>query len=129
MEQDDTDYEPEDVESEAPTPKKGQKKKEEPDPGVAMGTEIEDFLQPDGKQVYIELDKVRIDQKKTKEQISRQDPKLLVKRMEPLEAAPTTRPIHVVLWKDESMFAADCLSYPLPEPSRMDLSFIHRWRL
>ena len=62
----DTDYEPEHVESEAGTPKKGRKKKEELDPGLTMGIYIEDFLQPDGKQVEIELDKVRIDQEKTK---------------------------------------------------------------
>ena len=128
-EREDTDYDPEEEESEAGTPKKGRKKKEQPDPGLTMGTDIEDFLQPDGKQVEIELNKVRIDQEKTKGQIRRKDPKLLVKRIESLEAAPPTRPIHVVLWEDNSMFPADCSSFSLREPSRMDLSSIHRWRL
>ena len=62
-----------------------------------MGTDIEHYLQAEGKQVEIELDKVRMDHEKTKGQIRRQDPKLLVKRMESLEAAPPTRPMHVVL--------------------------------
>ena len=62
-----------------------------------MGTDIEHYLQAEGKQVEIELDKVRMDHEKTKGQIRRQDPKLLVKRMESLKAAPPTRPIHVVL--------------------------------
>ena len=128
-EQEDTDYEPEDVECEVGTPKKGRKKKEEPDTGLTMGRDIEDFLQPDGKQVEVELNKVRIDQEKTKGQIRRQDPKLLVKRMESLEAAPPTRPIHVLLWKDNSMFPDYWLSFSLREPSRMNLTSILRWRL
>ena len=74
----DTDYDPEEEESEPGTPRKGRKKKEKPDPGLTMGTDIEDFLQPDGKQVEIELSKVRIDEEKTKGQIRRQDPKLLL---------------------------------------------------
>ena len=43
-----------------------------------MGTDIEDFHQRNEKQVEIELDKVMIDQEKTKEQIGRQDSNLLV---------------------------------------------------
>ena len=57
----DTNHDPEESESETGTPKKGRKKKETPDPGLTMGTDIEDYLQPDGKQVETELDKVRID--------------------------------------------------------------------
>ena len=57
----DTDYEPEELESEAGTPKKGRKKKETADPGLTMGTDIEDHLKPGGKQVEVELDNVRID--------------------------------------------------------------------
>ena len=68
-EREDTNYEPEDVESEAGTLKKGWKKKGEPDPGLTMGTDIGDFLQPDGEQVEIELDKARINQGKMKGQI------------------------------------------------------------
>ena len=103
----DTDYDPEESESETGTPKKGRKKKATPDPGLTMGTDIEDYLKPDGKQVEIELSKVRIDQEKTKGQIRRKDAKLLQKRIQSLEAAPPTRPIHVVLWEDNSMFPID----------------------
>ena len=77
----------------------------------------------------IVLSKVRIDQERTKGQIRREESKLLLKRIESLEAAPPTRPIHVVHWEDNSMFPTDCLSFSLCEPSRMDLSSIHRWRL
>ena len=100
----DTDYDPEESESETGTPRKRRKKKETPDPGVKMGTDIEDHLQPDGKQVKIELSKVRIAQEKTKGQIRQKDAKLLQKRIETLEAARPTRPIHVVLWEDNSIF-------------------------
>ena len=96
----DTDYDPEESESETGTPKKGRKKEETPDPGLTVGTDIEDHLKPDGKQVEIKLSKVRIVQEKTKGQIRRKDAKLLQKRIESLEAAPPTRPIHVVLWED-----------------------------
>ena len=65
-EREDIDYDPEESESEPGTPKKGRKKKETPDPGLTMGTDIEDHLKPDGKQVEVELDNVRIDHKKTK---------------------------------------------------------------
>ena len=78
----DTDYDPEEEESQSGTPKKGQKKKEQPNPGLTMGTDIENFLQPDGKQDEIELNKVRIDQERTKGQIRQKHPKLLVKRKE-----------------------------------------------
>ena len=62
----DTDHDPEESESETGTPKKGRKKKETLDPGLTMGTDVEDFsLQPDGKQVEVELDNLRIDQEKT----------------------------------------------------------------
>ena len=125
----DTDYDPGEPESEAGTPKKGRKKKETPDPGLTMGTEIEDHLKPDGKQVDIELDEVRIDEEKTKGHIRRKDAKLLQKRIESLEAAPPRGPIHVVLWDHNSMFPSDCSFFSLPEPSRMDLSSIRRWRL
>ena len=121
----DTDYNSEEEESQTGTPKKGRKKKENWDPGLTMGTDIEDFLQPDGKQVEIELSKVRIDQEKIKGQIRRDDPKLLLKRIDSLQA----RTIHVVLSEDNSMFPTHCLSFALREPSRMDLSSIHRWRL
>ena len=99
----DIDYDPEEWESEAGTPKKGRTKKETQDPGLTMGTDIEDHLRPDGKQVEVELDNVRIDQEKTKGQMRRKDAKLLQKRIESLEAAPQTGPIHVVLWEDNSM--------------------------
>ena len=125
----DTDYDPVESESQTGTPKKGRKKKETPDPGLTMGTDTEDHPKPDGKQVEIELSKVRIDQEKTKGQIRRKDAKLLQKRIESLEAAPPTGPIHVVLWEDNSMFPTDCSFFSLCEPSRMDLSFICRWRL
>ena len=125
----DTDFEPEDVESETGTPEKGRKKKEQPDPGLTMRTDIEYLLEPDGKQVEIELNKVRIEQEKTKGKITRQDPKLLVERRESLEAAPPTHFIHVILWEANSMIPADCLSFSLPGPSRMDLSSIDRWQL
>ena len=69
--------------------------------------DIQDFLQPDGKQVEIELSKVRIDQQKTRGQIRKKDRRLLLKRIEPLEATPPTRPIHTVLREDNSMFPTD----------------------
>ena len=122
----DTDYDPEESESQTGTPKKGRKKKETPDPGLTMGTDIEDHLKPDGKQVEIELTKVGMDQEKTKGQIRRKDAKLLQKRIESLEAAPPTRPIHVVLWEDNTMFSTDCSLFSMREPSRMDLSSIRR---
>ena len=62
-------YDPGTSGSEAGTPKRGRKKKETPDPGLTMGTDIEDNLKPDGRQVEVELDSVRMDQEKTKGQI------------------------------------------------------------
>ena len=125
----DTDYDPEESESETGTTKKGWKKKETPDPGLTMGIDIEHHLQPDGKQVEIELSKVRIDQEKTKGQSRRKDAKLLQKRIESIEAPPPTHPIHVVLWNNNSVFPTDSSSFSLREPSCMDLSSIHGWRL
>ena len=93
----DTDYDPEESESKTGTPKKGRKKKGTPDSGLKMGTDIQDHLQPDGKQVEIEQSKVRIDQGKTEGQIRPKDAKLLQRRIESLEAAPQTSSIHVVL--------------------------------
>ena len=121
----DTDHDPEESESETGTPKKGRKKKETPDPGLTMGRDIEDHLQPDGNQVEIHVSKVKIDQEKTKGQIRRKDAKLLQKRIESLEAAPPTHPVHVVLWEYYSMFPIDSSSFSLREPARMDLSSIH----
>ena len=73
------------------------------------------------------MSKVRIDQETTKGQTRRKDPKLLLKRIESLEAAPPTRPIHVVLWEDNNMSPADCSLFSLREPSRMNLSSMQRW--
>ena len=73
----DINYDPEELESEARTPKKGQKKKETPDPGLTMSTHIEHDLKPDGEQVEVKLDNMRIHQKKTTGQIRRKDAKLL----------------------------------------------------
>ena len=128
-EQEDINHDPEEWESEAGTPKKGRKKKDTPDSGLTMGTDIEDHLKPDGKQVEVELDNVRIDQEKTKGQIRRKDAKLLQKRIESLEAAPPTGPIHVVLLEDNSMLSTNCSFFSLREPSCMDLFHICRWRL
>ena len=100
-----------------------------PDPGLTMGTDIEDHLKPDGKQLQVELDNVRIDQEKTKGQVRRKDAKLLQMRIESLEAAPLTGPKNVVLWEDNSMLPTDCSFFSLRVPSRMDLSHICRWRL
>ena len=61
----------------------------------------------------VELDNVRIDQRKTKGQIRRKGAKLLQKRIESLEAAQPTRPIHVVLWEDNSMLPTNCLFFSL----------------
>ena len=77
----------------------------------------------------VELDNVRNDQEKTKGQIRRKDTKLLQKRIESLEAAPPTGPLHVVLWEDNSMLPTDCSLFLLREPSRIDVSHICRWRL
>ena len=97
QEREHTDYDPGTSGSESGTPKKGRKKKETPDPGLTLGTDIEDHLKPDGRQVDVELDNLRIDQEKTKGQIRRKDTKLLQKPVESLEAAPPTGPLHVVL--------------------------------
>ena len=128
-EREDFDYDPGTSESEAGTPKRGRKKKETPDPGLTMGTDIEDHLKPDGRQVEVELENVRIEQARTKGQIRRKDVKLLQKHIESLEAARPTGPIHVVLWEDNSMLPTDCSLFSLREPSRMDVSHICRWRL
>ena len=125
----DTDHDPEESESETGAPKEGRKKEETPDPGLTMGTDIEDYPQPDGKQVEVELDNMRIHQEKTEGQIRRKDAKLLQKSIESLEAAPPTGPTHVVFWEDNSMSPTDCSLFSLREPSRMDLSSIRRWRL
>ena len=128
-EQEDTDYDPGTSGSEARTPKKGRKKKKTPDPGLTLGTDIEDHLKLDGRQVEVEVDNVRIDEEKTKGQIRRKDTKLLPKRIESLEAAPPTGPLHVVLWEDNSMLSTDCSLFLLREPSRIDVSHICRWQL
>ena len=128
-EREDTEYDPGTSGSEVRTPKKGRKKKKTPDPGLILGTDIEDHLEPDGRQVEVELDKGRIDQEKTKGQIRRNDTKLLQKRIESLEAAPPTGPLHVVLWEDNSMLPTDCSLFSVCEPSRMDVSHICRRRL
>ena len=109
--------------------KKGRKKKETPDPGLTLGTDIEDHLKQDGRQVEVELDNVRINQEKTKGQIRQRDAKLLQKRIESLEAAPPTGPLHVVLWEDNSMLQTDFSLFSLREPSRKDVSHICGWRL
>ena len=54
----DEEYEPEGEESDIGTPKKGGKKKQEPDPGLTMGTDIEYYLKPDGKQVNVNLEDI-----------------------------------------------------------------------
>ena len=128
-EREDTDYDPRTSGSEAGTPKKGRKKKEKPDPGLTFGTDIEDHLKPDWRQVAVELDNVEIDQEKTKGQIRRKDMKLLQKRIESLEAAPPTGPLHVVLWEHNSMLPTDFSLFSLRDPSRIDVSHICRWRL
>ena len=120
-EQEETDYDPGTSGSEAGTPKKGPKKKETPDPGLTLGTDIKDHLKPDGRQVEVELDNVIIDQEKTKGQIRRKDTKLMQKHIESLEAAPPTGPLHVVLWEDNSMLPTDCSLFLLREPSRIDV--------
>ena len=129
QEREDTNYDPGTSGSEAGTPKKGRKKKESPDPGLTLGTDIEDHLKPDGRQVEVELDNVRIDQEKTKGQIRPKDTKLLQKGIESLEAAPPTGPLHVFLWEDNSMLPTDCSLFTLREPLRMDVSHFCRWRL
>ena len=96
-EQKDIDYDPGTSGSEAGTPRKRRKKKETPDPGLTMGTDIEDHLKPEGSQVEVELDNVRIEQEKTRGHIRQKDAKLLQKRIESLEAAPPTAPLHVDL--------------------------------
>ena len=67
----DTDLDPGTSGSEAGTPKKGRKKKETGDPGLTLGTDIEDHLKLDRRQVEVELDNVRFDQEKTKGQTER----------------------------------------------------------
>ena len=126
-EREDISYDPRTSGSEARTPRKGRKKKETPDPALTMGTDIEDHSKPDGRQVEVELDNVRIDQQKTKGHIRRKDTKLPQKRIESLEAAPPTGPLHVVLWEDNSMLPTDCSLFSLREPSRIDVSHIRRW--
>ena len=85
-----------------------------------MGTDIEDYLQADAKQVEIDVDKVRRNHKETRGQIIRTDSKLQVKRIGSLQAAPPTHP---------STFPADFLSFLLRERSRMDVCTAHRWPL
>ena len=85
-EREDTDYDPGTSGSEAGTPKKGRKKKKKPDPGLTLRTDIQDHLKPDGRQVEVELDNVRIDKETRKGKIRRKDTKLLQKRVESLEA-------------------------------------------
>ena len=80
------------MESEAGTPKKGRKNKEEPGAGLTMGAHIEQYLQIQGKQVEIELDKIKISRLKSKGHIKRKDPKLLVNCIESLETSPPKRP-------------------------------------
>ena len=94
-----------------------------------MGTDIEDHLKPDGRQAEVELENVRMDQENRKGQVRRKDAKLLQKRIESLEAAPPTGPIHVVLWEDNSMLPTHCSLFSLRKLSRMDVSNICRWRL
>ena len=106
----DEEYDPEEEESDNGTPKKGRKKKEEPDPGLTLGTDIEDYLKPDGKQVEVDLEDMGFVTEKKKGQIRRKDPKLHAKRIESLEASPPTRPISVVLWEDNSMFSPVCVA-------------------
>ena len=127
-ERESTDFEPEEKESDAGTLKKGPKRKEEPDPGLTIGTDIEDYLRGDGKQAEAELNRVRIEHEKMKGQIRRTDSKLPVKSMESLGAARPTRPIYVVLWEDNSMFPADGLPLSLREPSHINVCTAHRWR-
>ena len=67
-----------------------------------------------------------IDHENTKGQVTQEDAKLLVKRMESLEAARPSCPIHVVLWVENSMLQADCLSFSLREAWRMDLCTVHK---
>ena len=102
QEREDTDYDPGTSGSEAGIPKKGRKKKETPDPGLTLGTDIDDHLKPDGRQVEVELDNVRIDQEKTKGQIRRKDTKLL-------QSESTDYKAEVYWWGTSSQEEEDCV--------------------
>ena len=126
QERGDEEYDSEEEESDAGTPKKGCKKKEEPHTGLTMGTDIEDCLKPDGKQVEVNLEDIKFDKEKKKGQIRRRDPKLLAKLVESLEESPPTITIYVVLWEDNSMFFRVWLR--MREASRIDgCTYLHIW--
>ena len=91
----DTDHDPEESESDTRTPKKGRKRKETPDPGLTMGTDIRDYMQPDGTQVEVELDNVRVDQEKTKGQMRWKHAKLRQRCIESLERSSMGRQQYV----------------------------------
>ena len=103
-------YDPEDRQSDNGTPKKSRKKKEEPNPGLTLGTDIEDHLKPDGKHVEIDPEDITFDTEKKKGQIVRKDASLQAKRIESLEASPPTRPISVTPWVDNNMFSPVCVA-------------------
>ena len=111
QERGDEEYGPEEEESDVGTPKKGRKKKEEPDTGLTMGTDVEDYLKQDGKKVKANPEDIKFDEDKKKGHIRRKDPKLLAKRVESLEASPPTRPIYVVLLEDNSTFVSCVASH------------------
>ena len=79
------------------TPNTGRKKKEEIDPGRTMGTDIEDYPKPSGKQAEVNLEDIKFHKAKKKKGIQRKHPKLRAQRVESPEASPPTRRIHVVL--------------------------------
>ena len=58
QERGDEEYDAEEEESEIGTPKKGQKKEEELDLGLMLDTDIEHYLEPDGKQVEVSLEEI-----------------------------------------------------------------------
>ena len=126
QERGDKEYDPEEEHYDIVTPKKGCNKKKEPDRGLTMGTDIEDYLKLDAKQVEVNLENIRFDTEKKNSPIGRRDMKLLAKRVESLEASPPTRPIYVVPRVDDSMFSLVCV--PTREASRIDgCTYLQRW--
>ena len=105
QEREDKEYDPEEGESDTGTPKKGRKEMEEPDLGLTLGTDIEDYLKPDGKHFEVNPEDIRFNTEKKKGQIRQKEPNLKAKHIESLEASPPTRPISVVLWEDNSTFS------------------------
>ena len=81
------------------------------------GTDIEHYLHKEGKQGDIGKERVSIDTLKSQQEIRQKDPKLLVKRIQSLEASPPTKPFTSFFGNEAVCFYLCVCRFPCASPS------------